>query len=663
MKKKIFLCFLFLFAVSLIYIQGMEKRKITDDDIFNLKQISQPAFSPDGKWIAYVVTVKDKEKNKSISDVWMIPSQGGEPVRITNNENGDTSPKWSPDGKYLAFLSNRKEKNQIWLFNTKGGEPWQLTNMNNGVRNFTWSPNSSQIDFIAKDPEPEEKEKKKGEKEKPEPIEVDRLQHKRDRVGYLDHKRNHIWLISVKDKESRKLIHGQYDENDIEFSPDGKEIAFSSNRTENADANRNTDIWAINIESCNIRKLSMDKRADSNPSWSHDGQSIAYLGGANPVYGTTFLWTVPTRGGKPVKISASIDRNIRSKPLWSNNDQYIYFILEDSGNLHLCHIPSSGGKIERVISGERTVRNFILSPNGKYIAFIMENFLSPPELYILNSEIGEFNVLTSLNKKLIAELKLSEPENIHYQSFDGEKIEGWVMKPLDFQSGKKYPMIVRAHGGPNSQYSTSFSHEFQLLAAKGYVVLFTNPRGSSGYGEPFGRGIWADWGNKDLKDVLAGVDYILKQGYVDPDRLGIYGWSYGGIMTNYAITRSNRFKAAISGASETDYFSCYGYDDLHLLWEEELGLPWENRDIYWKISPIKDVEKVKTSTLFMCGQFDYRCPLPQTEEMYLRLKRLRIDTKLIIYPGESHGIRNPHFQLDRLKREINWFNKYLKPEN
>lgn len=357
-----------------------------------------------------------------------------------------------------------------------------------------------------------------------------------------------------------------------------------------------------------------------------------------------------------------LDRNVRSKPLWSGDDKHIYFILEDSGNVYLCYIPSSGGKIERVIAGERTIGNPVISPDGKYLAFTVGDFLSPPELYISDVKGGELKKLTSLNDGIISKLKLSQPENIHYKSFDGQEIEGWVMKPIDFQPGKKYPMIVRAHGGPNSQYRTSFSHDFQLLAAEGYVVLFTNPRGSSGYGEPFGRAIWADWGNKDLKDVVAGIDYVIKQGYVDPERLGIYGWSYGGIMTNYAITRTNRFKAAVSGAGEGDYFSCYGYDDLHLWWEEELGLPWENFELYRKISPIKDVKKVKTPTMFMCGQFDYRCPLPQSEQMYLSLKRLGLETELIIYPGQSHGIRRLDFQLDRINRVMKWFNKHLKPE-
>jgi len=663
MKKRVVLLLTILFIFSLAFAEGNEKRKIKADDLFNFKRLGQFNFSPDGKWIAYVITVMDKEENKSNSDIWMISSQGGTPIRLTNHEKGDGSPAWSPDGKFLAFLSSRKEKNQIWLFNTTGGEPYQLTKMSNGVSNFIWSPDSTKLAFIAKDPEPkEEEEKKKEKKKKSDVIVVNRLQHKRDRAGYLDDKRNHIWLISVEGGEPKKLTDGQYDEGSISFSPDGKEILFASNRTENPDANRNTDIWAINIESGKISQITTDEGPDSNPSWSHNGQSIAYLKRSNPVYGTTFLWKIPAQRGEPVKLTGMLDRNVRSKPLWSGDDKHIYFILEDSGNVYLCYIPSSGGKIERVIAGERTIGNPVISPDGKYLAFTVGDFLSPPELYISDVKGGELKKLTSLNDEIISKLKLSQPENIHYKSFDGQEIEGWVMKPIDFQPGKKYPMIVRAHGGPNSQYRTSFSHDFQLLAAEGYVVLFTNPRGSSGYGEPFGRAIWADWGNKDLKDVVAGIDYVIKQGYVDPERLGIYGWSYGGIMTNYAITRTNRFKAAVSGAGEGDYFSCYGYDDLHLWWEEELGLPWDNFELYRKISPIKDVEKVKTPTLFMCGQFDYRCPLPQSEQMYLSLKRLGLETELIIYPGQSHGIRRLDFQLDRINRVMKWFNKHLKPE-
>lgn len=662
MKRKAILFPGVLVLCLLAFAEQSEKRKIKADDFFKFKEVSQPTFSPDGQWIAYVVTSRDLEKNNSNSDIWMIPSQGGTPLRLTSHEKGDSNPDWSPDGKYLAFISGRKEKSQIWLFDSQGGEPYPLTEMSSGVNSFVWSPDSTKIAFLAKDPEPKEDgDKEKEVQKKSDVIVVNRLQHKRDRVGYLDDKRNHIWLIPAKGGEPKKLTDGPYDEQSMSFSPDGKEVLFESNRTQNPDANRNTDIWAADVESGKIRQVTTDVKGDSNPSWSGNGQYIAYLKSTGSPYGTTFLWVASAGGAGPRILTAKLDRNVRGKPLWSKDNKFIYFVLEDSGNVHLCRIPSSGGDIERMVAGERTVGNSIISPDGQYLAFTMGDLLSPAELFIARADGRELKKLTSLNNELLAGLKLSQAENIHYKSFDGQEIEAWVMKPVDFEPGKKYPMIVRPHGGPNSQYSASFSAEFQLLAAEGYIVLYPNPRGSSGYGEPFGRAIWADWGNKDLKDVMAGVDYAISQGYVDPQKLGIFGWSYGGIMTNYAITRTNRFKAAVSGASESDYFSCYGYDDLHLLWEEELGLPWDNFELYRKISPIIDVKKVKTPTLFMCGQFDYRCPLPQSEQMYLSLKRLGLETELVVYPGESHGISRLDHQLDRTNRVVRWLNKYLKP--
>ncbi len=664
MKKYIIFGLNLLLVCSLAFGIEEEKRNITTEDIFNFKTIRQPTFSPDGKWIAYVVTTLNEEKNSYKSDIWMIPSQGGEAIQITNNEAGDSSPCWSPDGKYLAFLSRRKEKTQIWLFNTIGGEPYQLTKMKNGVSNFVWSPYSSKLAFITKDAEPEKEDEKDKKKKKPEVIVVNRLQHKRDGGGYLDNRHNHIWLMSVADGEPKKLTDGQYDEGNISFSPDGKEITFSSNHTENPDANYNTDIWALDIASGKIRQLTTNRGGDSNPRWSHNGSYISYTANTifNSLYGINYLWVVPATGEKPKNLTAHVDRNISSIPVWSTDDKYIYFILEDSGNWHLCRISSAGGEIERIIDGERTIGNLIISPDGRYLAFTLQDTLSVPELYIAQTNGEGLKKLTSLNDELMSQLKLSKPENIHYKSFDGQEIEGWIIKPIDFKPGKKYPMILKAHGGPNAQYGTSFNHEFQLLAAEGYVVLYTNPRGSSGYGYEFGRAIWRGWGNKDLKDVVAGVDFVINQGYVDPERIGISGWSYGGMMTNFGIVWTDRFKAAVSGAGVADYFGSYGYDDERIYWETELGLPWENFELYRKLSPIKDVKNVKTPTLFMCGQNDYRCPLPESEKMYLSLKRLGVDTELIIYPGESHGISRLDFRVDRLKRIIQWFNKYLQPD-
>lgn len=671
MKKLTVLVFIINLILSASIIEGKEKRKIKADDLYNFKQISNIQFSPDGRWIAYAVTVAERESNSYDSDIWMRPSKGGTPIRLSRHEKMNSSPCWSPDGKYLAFLSARKGKTQIWLFNTVGGEPYQLTDMSNGISSFVWSPDSSQVAFITKDPNTKEEKKS-------DVIVLNRLQHKLDGVGYLDNKRHHIWIIPARGGVPRKLTDGQYDEQSISFSPDGKEILFVSNRTEDPDANHNTDIWAIDVKIGRIRQITDDNKTESNPSWSHDGEYIAYLMFEGNLEGNkkkssvsniTFLWTVPARGGKPVNLTVDLDRNVVGRPLWSPDDKYLYFILEDSGNWHLCRIPSSGGKVERIIAGERSVSNswqqggVAISPEGKYLAFTLEDSLSLPELYITETSGEGLKQLTFINKELLSEVRLSKPENIHYKSFDGLEIEGWVMNPPDFHPGKKYPLVLMVHGGPLAQYGTVFSHQFQLLATEGYVVLYTNPRGSTGYGNSFTLGVTANWGNEDLKDVMAGVDYVIEQGYVDPERVGIGGYSYGGWMTNYAITRTDRFKAAVSMASSADYFSCYGTDDSFKWWEAEIGLPWDESEIYRKHSPIFDAKKVKTPTLFMCGQNDYRCPLPQSEQMYLSLKRLGIETELVIYPGESHGGSwRPDHKIDMLQRILNWFNKYLQPK-
>ncbi len=651
--------------------QSVEKRKITIDDFYLFNEISNLCFSPDNQWLAYVVTMKNKDKKSRNSDLWKIPISGGESLRLTYHEKADTLPRWSPDGRYLAFLSSRSGRNQIWLFNSQGGEPYQLTQIESDIEDFIWSPDSSMIAFLAKDPKIKERKKReteikekdienKEETEEEEIIVVNRLQHKRDGEGYLDDRRTHIWLVSIPSGQIRKLTDGPYDEGDISFSPDGQEIAFSSNRTENPDGNRNSDIWAIDIKTGKIRQITKSPKPETNPSYSRDGRYLAFLQPSGPIYGTNFLWIMPSEGGEAIKITASLDRNIIPDFFWSKDNQFIYFCFEDSGNQSLAKVEVKSGKIERLISGERVLRHLAMSSDGRYLAFVQTDSCRPPDLFICDDQGEKIKKLTSLHDDLLTQLTLSLPENIHYRSFDGQEIEGWIIKPVNFDPNQKYPIIVCVHGGPNAQYDTSFNFEFQLLAAEGYVVLYVNPRGSSGYGEAFGRAIWADWGNKDLKDILAGIDFVIKLGYVDKTKIGIYGWSYGGILVNYAITRTNLFRAAISGASDSDYPSCYGTDDLHLWWEEELGLPWDNFDLYRRLSPIKDVKKVKTPTLFLCGQFDYRCPLPQSEQMYLSLKRLGVETELVIYPGESHGIARLGYQIDRIKRVLSWFNKYLK---
>jgi dipeptidyl aminopeptidase/acylaminoacyl peptidase len=353
-----------------------------------------------------------------------------------------------------------------------------------------------------------------------------------------------------------------------------------------------------------------------------------------------------------------LDRHI-SSPRFSADGRSIYFLLEDSAELNLARIPANGGPVTRLVSGPRVVDAYSLGPAETIATLVSEPDL-PREVFAF--EQGKLEQITRTNQELLAEVRLGEVENIHFKSKDGTAIEGLVVKPPDFQSGVRYPTLLRIHGGPVSQYDFRFRFEAQLFAANGYVVVMSNPRGSSGYGQDFSLGIWQSWGEKDTEDVLAGVDYVIGQGYADPDRLGVGGWSYGGILTNNVITKTDRFKGAITGASETLYIVNYGHDHYQRWWEYELGLPWENRELWEKISPFNDVEKIVTPTLIMGGEKDWNVPINNSELLYQALRRLGRTTQLVVYPNQHHGLSVPTYQKDRYERYLDWYGKYVKGE-
>jgi len=333
--------------------------------------------------------------------------------------------------------------------------------------------------------------------------------------------------------------------------------------------------------------------------------------------------------------------------------------LEDSGERHLANIDLSGENLTRPIAGQRSVRGFSINAD-RLIATLIGEPDHPNEVFFLEDDA--LRQLTHSNKSLLDAVQLAEVENVQFESQDGTEIEGFIFKPADFNPAFKYPTLLRIHGGPVSQYDFSFNFDAQLFAANGYVVVMVNPRGSSGYGQDFSMGIYQNWGGKDFEDVMAGVDYAIAQGYADPERLGVGGWSYGGILTNYVITKTDRFKGAVSGASEVLYRSNYGHDHYQLQWEKELGLPWENAEAWERISPFNDVANITTPTLIMGGEEDWNVPILNSEQLYQALKRLGQTTQLVVYPGEHHGIRKPSFQLDRYRRYLDWYGQYVKQE-
>ena len=661
--KSLFPCLLLLFFAVQFEAISQDKKPVSIDDLVHVKRVNNPRISPDGKWIAYTVTEVDTAKDKSETRVWMIPAQGGDALPMTAKGYSASSPRWSPDNKYLSFLAEKaEEKTQVYTLNRLGGEAQKLTDVKQGVSGFEWSPNGQQLVLVLRDPKPEELTEDKEDDKKAKPYVIDRLQFKQDYVGYLDRYRNHLYTFNLADKKVTQITSGDFEDSNPVWSPDGKSIAFVSNRTDNPDANTNSDIFVVNANNTDkgqkLVQVTTNENADDSPAWSPDGKNIAYLTitDAEAIwYAVNKLAIAPATGGKPQLLTTDLDRNI-SKPEYSRDGKRISFILEDHGKYILSSIETSGKNLKKMVDGELSVADY--TRNADKFALLVGKSLEPNEVYSYNGQ--NLQQLTNLNKDLLDSIEKPIVEKISFKSADGTPIEGFVVKPPNFDPNKKYPGIVWIHGGPVAQYDYSFDSPSQLFAANGYVTLLVNPRGSSGYGQDFSEAIFADWGNKDFQDLMAGVDYVVKEGYVDPDRLGVGGWSYGGVLTNHVITKTNRFKGAISGASEALYRTNYGHDHYQLLWEKELGLPWENAEAWERISPFNDVDKIETPTLWIGGSADWNVPIINSEQMYQAMKRLGKKTQLVVYPGEHHGISKPSFVKDRYERYLEWFDKYVK---
>jgi dipeptidyl aminopeptidase/acylaminoacyl peptidase len=589
-------------------------------------------------------------------------------------------PRWSPDGKFLAFLSARNEgKTQIWLLNRLGGESQRLTDTPQSVEDFAWSPDSRLV-VVLRDPSPEELEaakskdvKDSADKEKKpktqKPWVIDRLQFKEDEVGYLDRRRTHLYTLDLATKTLSQVTSGDYDDSEPAWSPDGKLLAFSSNRSApDPDRTDNSDIWVVSADKtdkgAHLTQVTTNPGEDRSPTWSPDGKWIAYVTQLEPKlfeYATHHLAIAPASGGEAKVLTLAFDRNV-SAPRFSPDGKSIYFIADDDGTQNLCRISVAGGEISRPIGGRVMLYSYSLAKTGEIAARIV-TLDRPEEIYALTSTSGKLTRITHTNDALIAQLKLASSEYVHFKSKDGTTVSGYLYKPLDYTPGKKYPTILRPHGGPVWAYYAEFDHLAELLAASGYVVLYPNPRGSTGYGQKYAQAIFADWGNKDFQDDMAMVDYAIEQGIADPDKLGVGGWSYGGISTDFIIAQTTRFKGAISGAGEALNGSLYGHDRYQKDWETELGLPWENRALWDKLSPFYKVGSITTPTLFMGGEIDWNVPILGGEQMYQALKRLGRTTELVVYPGEYHEFAAPSHIKDRLERYLAWYAHYVKGES
>jgi dipeptidyl aminopeptidase/acylaminoacyl peptidase len=673
-----------LVALAIVAICGSDsfnaqaRRPLQPDDIFALKSVGDPRISPDGAWVAYTVTSLDKKEDSSDTDVYMVAASGGAPVRLTSSKKPENGPRWSPDGRYLAFISARDgKKPQVFLLDRRGGDAQPLTEYKTGASAIAWSPDSTKLALLVSDPDPNDPEGADEKDKKPKPYVITRLQFMRDGDGYLTDIRRHIHVFDIATRKGVQLTSDRFDDGAPTWSPDGSLIAFSANRTDNPDTNDNSDIYVVEPrEGAKPRALTTSPGSDGSPVFSPDGKSIAYLTGGDPKdiwYATNSVALVPVAGGPSKILTTGLDRNV-SRPQFAPDGSGVLFLLEDGGNTHLAKVPVAGGAVTRILAGERDLGAFDVAKTGD-IAVLDSQTQQPAEIYYLKGAAGGAGStlatsgrvsavppqLTHVNDEFLAKIALGTVERFKAKSADGTMIDAYLTRPPNAPAGK-LPTILRIHGGPVAQYSTGFNLEWQMLAAKGFAVVAANPRGSSGYGREFSRAIWADWGNKDHDDVMAAVDTAIAMGVADPERLGVGGWSYGGILTNHVISKTTRFKAAISGASEFNYLANYGTDHYQRQWEAELGLPWQNTELWIKLSPFYRMDKIVTPTLVVGGEADMNVPILGGQQLYQGLRRLGRDTELVIYPGENHSIRRPSFQQDRYERYIAWYSKYLKPQ-
>jgi dipeptidyl aminopeptidase/acylaminoacyl peptidase len=646
------------------------KRPLNVDDLFNLKEVRDPQRSPDGKWVAYTVARAIKDTDKNDTDVWMVSWDGQQQVQVTSSAEGESSPRWSPDGKYLAFLSSRQgaKTAQVWLLNRAGGEAVKLTDVKGGVSDYAWSPDSKRFVLVVEDPDPsaaadKETEKKDTEPKTPKPIVINRYYFKADVSGYLRGERSHLQLFDIAAKKAEPLTPGAFDEEAPAWSPDGSQVAFIRRHGEgDVDKAPNHDLFVIEARAGATERRLTTTAADEGgrPAWSPDGRSIAYLLGDElkySAYDQNRLAVLPAAGGQSRILTDALDRPVRA-PFWTAEGSILFSVSDDRSE-HIAKIPASGGRIEKLLTGPRVINSFSAGADGA-LAVIASTPTDVPEIYAL--EAGKLRRLSHQNDDWLKGVLLGTTEEFSAVSKDGTDVHGLIVKPPSFLTGRKYPTLLRIHGGPNGQDSNAFSFERELLAASGYVVVAVNYRGSNGRGSAYQKAIFADWGNKEVVDLLGAMDYVQKLDYVDAARLGIGGWSYGGILTNYTIATDGRFKAAISGAGSSNQISMYGTDMYITQYENELGPPWKNPDLWVKLSyPFFHADRIHTPTLFMGGEKDFNVPLLGGEQMYQALRSLGVDTELVIYPNQFHGITIPSYKKDRLERYVAWYDKHLKP--
>jgi dipeptidyl aminopeptidase/acylaminoacyl peptidase len=702
----------FTFAFTFARPRAADLRTITETDLFKFTWIADPQISPDGSTVVFVrVTVNEKD-NRYETSLYAVPAAAGRsngadtgPRRLTSSIR-DTSPRWAPDGKRLAFVRSaatqssggdgggRPQPGQIYILPLDGGEAWPITDLANGANGPSWSPDGRTIAFNSST-KPDDSTKRDAAQHKSDVTVITRAVYRANgNPGYVDSEQHaHIFTIAVSgnaaDKpQPKQITDGEFDERGIEWAPDGSKIYFTSTRVaEPYYQPTGSDLFSVPVAGGPITKVASIDGTIGDVSVAPDGRRIAFVGTlhGNPVrsYSQPDLFvTDVTPGSTPKNLTSAYDFDINGgiggdqsaprgqnrKPIvWSRDGSSLIVVSAEKGSANLKRVSIASGRVEPLTEGAQDVLAFSATPDSGTIAATLSTQARIGDIAVISAGGGVAtpNMITKVNDELFREIRQSEPEEIWYRTFDGRQVQGWILKPPDFDAGKKYPMILEIHGGPHSAYGNTYTHEFQWMAAKGYVVLFTNPRGSTSYGQEFGNLIQYHYPGDDYRDLMAGVDEVLKKGYVDPERLGVTGGSGGGLLTDWTITQTPRFRAAVAQRDIADWSGFWYTADFTLFtptWFRKA--PWEDPQDFAARSPITHVANVTTPLMLVLGDQDYRTPPADGgEQMFRALKYRRIPTVMVRFPRENHELSRsgePWHRVERLQHIVGWMDQWLR---